>query len=166
MTNQKYGRERCGASSLGMTNPEIWTGTMRRVLARDDGRVGLGLTWTRAVGEHGAFLPQYIKSRTLRGGSTRAFALAQDDNLIGSKYGRSLVLARALGMVISILIVVTTLAIAGWGATGAQVPQPQTAQAQYTGPGSCSSTACHGSVQPRSDSRVWQNEYSIWVVQD
>ena len=49
-------------------------------------------------------------------------------------------------------------------------PATQAAQAQplqqYTGPGSCSSTACHGSVQPRQDSRVWQNEYSIWVVQD
>jgi Cytochrome c554 and c-prime len=37
---------------------------------------------------------------------------------------------------------------------------------KYTGPGSCSSTSCHGSVKPRADSRIFQNEYSIWVVQD
>jgi hypothetical protein len=37
---------------------------------------------------------------------------------------------------------------------------------KYTGPGSCSSTSCHGSVQPRADSRIFQNEYSIWVVKD
>jgi len=36
----------------------------------------------------------------------------------------------------------------------------------YTGPGSCSSTSCHGSVQPRADSRIFQNEYSIWAVKD
>jgi hypothetical protein len=37
---------------------------------------------------------------------------------------------------------------------------------QYTGPGSCSSTSCHGGVQPRGETSVLQNEYSTWVVQD
>jgi cytochrome c554/c'-like protein len=37
---------------------------------------------------------------------------------------------------------------------------------QYTGPGSCASSSCHGAVQPRSDSRIPQNEYSIWIAQD
>lgn len=37
---------------------------------------------------------------------------------------------------------------------------------KYTGPGSCSSTSCHGSVTPRAGSRIAQNEYSTWVVQD
>jgi cell fate (sporulation/competence/biofilm development) regulator YlbF (YheA/YmcA/DUF963 family) len=41
-----------------------------------------------------------------------------------------------------------------------------TPAAQYTGPGSCASTACHGSVTPRSDNRVLQNEYSTWIVKD
>ena len=36
----------------------------------------------------------------------------------------------------------------------------------YTGPGSCSSSSCHGSVKPRAGSRIQQNEYSIWVVSD
>jgi hypothetical protein len=45
---------------------------------------------------------------------------------------------------------------------GAQAMPP----AQYTGPGSCASTTCHGSVTPRSDNRVLQNEYSTWIVKD
>jgi hypothetical protein len=43
----------------------------------------------------------------------------------------------------------------------------QAAQApRYTGPGSCASTTCHGSVSPRTDNRVLQNEYSTWIVKD
>jgi len=37
---------------------------------------------------------------------------------------------------------------------------------QYTGPGSCSASACHGSIQPRTETSVNQNEYSVWVTQD
>jgi hypothetical protein len=37
---------------------------------------------------------------------------------------------------------------------------------KYTGPGSCASTTCHGSIGPRTDNRVLQNEYSIWIVKD
>lgn len=36
----------------------------------------------------------------------------------------------------------------------------------YTGPGSCASPVCHGSVQVRPDTAVQQNEYSVWVVKD
>ncbi len=43
---------------------------------------------------------------------------------------------------------------------------PPTEASKYTGPGSCSSTSCHGSVTPRADSRIFQNEYSIWAVKD
>jgi len=38
--------------------------------------------------------------------------------------------------------------------------------AKYTGPGSCASPSCHGGVQARADTSVWQNEYSTWVVKD
>ena len=38
--------------------------------------------------------------------------------------------------------------------------------AQYTGPGSCSSSSCHGGVQPRNETSVLQNEYSTWAVED
>ncbi len=37
---------------------------------------------------------------------------------------------------------------------------------QYSGPGSCSATSCHGSIRPRGDSRILQTEYSTWVVKD
>jgi cytochrome c554/c'-like protein len=37
---------------------------------------------------------------------------------------------------------------------------------KYTGPGSCASPSCHGGVQARSGTSVWQNEYSTWVVKD
>jgi hypothetical protein len=43
----------------------------------------------------------------------------------------------------------------------AQTPAPK-----YTGPGSCASPSCHGSVQPRADTAVQQNEYSTWVIKD
>ncbi len=41
-----------------------------------------------------------------------------------------------------------------------------TEPSKYTGPGSCSSPACHGGVQPRDQTTVLQNEYSTWVVRD
>ena len=43
---------------------------------------------------------------------------------------------------------------------------PPAEASKYTGPGSCSSTSCHGSVTARADSRIFQNEYSIWAVKD
>jgi len=45
---------------------------------------------------------------------------------------------------------------------GADTPEPS----KYTGPGSCSSPACHGGVQERTETTVRQNEYSTWVVRD
>jgi hypothetical protein len=45
---------------------------------------------------------------------------------------------------------------------GADAPEPS----KYTGPGSCSSPACHGGVQERTETTVRQNEYSTWVVRD
>src|SRR5205823_8740114 len=39
-------------------------------------------------------------------------------------------------------------------------------QAKYMGPGSCAAPACHGGVQPRTETSVLQNEYSTWVVKD
>jgi len=41
---------------------------------------------------------------------------------------------------------------------------PETSK--YTGPGSCSSPACHGGVTARDETTVLQNEYSTWVVRD
>lgn len=36
----------------------------------------------------------------------------------------------------------------------------------YTGSGSCSSSQCHGSLRPRTDGRVTQNEHTLWVTKD
>ncbi len=37
---------------------------------------------------------------------------------------------------------------------------------KYIGPGSCAATSCHGSVKPVAGSRILQNEYSTWIIQD
>jgi len=37
---------------------------------------------------------------------------------------------------------------------------------KYIGPGSCAATSCHGSVKPVVGSRILQNEYSTWILQD
>src|SRR5215469_9461431 len=42
------------------------------------------------------------------------------------------------------------------------IPEP----AKYIGPGSCAATSCHGSVKPVAGSRIFQNEYSTWILQD
>jgi hypothetical protein len=37
---------------------------------------------------------------------------------------------------------------------------------KYIGPGSCAATSCHGSIKPVPGSRILQNEYSTWILQD
>jgi hypothetical protein len=37
---------------------------------------------------------------------------------------------------------------------------------QYSGPGSCAASNCHGSVTPRTATPIRQTEYSIWAAQD
>src|SRR3974377_750741 len=39
-------------------------------------------------------------------------------------------------------------------------------QVKYIGPGACAATSCHGSVKPVVGSRILQNEYSTWILQD
>jgi hypothetical protein len=36
----------------------------------------------------------------------------------------------------------------------------------YNGAGSCAASNCHGGVQPKTITRIPQNEYSVWVAQD
>lgn len=60
------------------------------------------------------------------------------------------------------------------GSNGIALAAPQRASSgtaldaphQYTGPGACSSTTCHGSIAPMTINRVKQNEYSVWIVRD
>jgi len=49
---------------------------------------------------------------------------------------------------------------------GAQSSKPLATEAKYVGPGSCAATACHGSVKPVAESRIFQNEYSTWILKD
>jgi hypothetical protein len=44
--------------------------------------------------------------------------------------------------------------------------QKTVAAGKYNGPGGCAASSCHGSVQPRTTTRVFQNEYTIWIAQD
>jgi hypothetical protein len=37
---------------------------------------------------------------------------------------------------------------------------------KYNGPGGCAASSCHGSVQPKTTTRIFQNEYTIWIAQD
>jgi hypothetical protein len=37
---------------------------------------------------------------------------------------------------------------------------------KYNGPGACAASNCHGGVQPKTITRIPQNEYSIWAAQD
>jgi cytochrome c554/c'-like protein len=54
----------------------------------------------------------------------------------------------------------------GRSATLVAVGSAENGAGKYTGPGSCASSSCHGSIQPRSENRVLQNEYSTWIVKD
>jgi hypothetical protein len=45
-------------------------------------------------------------------------------------------------------------------------PQKTVPSGMFNGPGGCASATCHGSIQPRTSSRVFQNEYTIWIAQD
>jgi hypothetical protein len=44
--------------------------------------------------------------------------------------------------------------------------QKTVAAGKYNGPGGCAASSCHGSVQPKSTNRIFQNEYTIWIAQD
>lgn len=51
--------------------------------------------------------------------------------------------------------------------TGATLSATDTPESiKYIGPGSCAATSCHGSVKPVPGSRILQNEYSTWILQD
>jgi hypothetical protein len=63
-------------------------------------------------------------------------------------------------------VLVTVLLAATGAVAGMAQQQPVSATGKFVGPGSCSATACHGSIRPVSNSRILQNEYSTWVLQD
>jgi len=50
--------------------------------------------------------------------------------------------------------------------TQSLLPAQEKGPVKYIGPGSCAATSCHGSVKPIAGSRILQNEYSTWILQD
>ncbi len=84
------------------------------------------------------------------------------------------VLARLSGLVLPLVAASFASFAFAAGGTPSPAPLPATSRAtgapndagKYVGPGGCAATSCHGSVKPRLDTRIFQNEYSIWVVQD
>jgi len=48
----------------------------------------------------------------------------------------------------------------------AAVRAADTVVGKYNGAGGCAASSCHGSIQPKTVTRVPQNEYSIWAGQD
>src|SRR5271169_5881311 len=54
------------------------------------------------------------------------------------------------------------LCFAGVARSAPDAPEP----IKYIGPGSCAASSCHGSVKPVPGSRILQDEYSTWILQD
>jgi Cytochrome c554 and c-prime len=72
-----------------------------------------------------------------------------------------------LGMMILAACVLPTESLSqGPRATLIALGSASDGSGKYTGPGSCASSSCHGSIQPRMENRVLQNEYSTWIVKD
>lgn len=53
-----------------------------------------------------------------------------------------------------------------FSSAAASVSNDSSEPVKYIGPGSCAATSCHGSVKPVVGSRILQNEYSTWILQD
>jgi hypothetical protein len=68
---------------------------------------------------------------------------------------RNVLTPRALTLVLCIL-----------GAAPLFPARAQNEPGKYIGPGSCAATSCHGSVKPVGGSRIFQNEYSTWILKD
>jgi cytochrome c554/c'-like protein len=58
------------------------------------------------------------------------------------------------------------VAICAWCMACPALLSAQNESIKYIGPGSCAATSCHGSVKPIAGSRILQNEYSTWIIQD
>jgi cytochrome c554/c'-like protein len=81
---------------------------------------------------------------------------------------------RCASLGLGLIIMMLGLFPSETGSNGMLLAAPQRASSgaaldaphQYTGPGACSSTTCHGSIAPMTINRVKQNEYSVWIVRD
>src|SRR5215470_11096028 len=91
-------------------------------------------------------------------------------------------IAKALECVRRVLCVCATAALVGSAMAAGSVAEERSKGARtedavareaktdgtgkYIGPGSCAATSCHGSVKPVAGSRILQDEYSTWIIQD
>ncbi len=74
-----------------------------------------------------------------------------------------MLLQRTHNLVLSALLFsVVVLCVAAGGSPATNTAEP----VKYIGPGSCAATSCHGSIKPVTGSRILQNEYSTWILQD
>ncbi len=71
-------------------------------------------------------------------------------------------LKQLLGVVSSLAVLLAT----GYAQTSSLYVQKTAAAGTYNGPGGCAASSCHGSVQPKTTTRIFQNEYTIWIAQD
>ncbi|MGC8550156.1 MAG: multiheme c-type cytochrome [Acidobacteriaceae bacterium] len=82
---------------------------------------------------------------------------------------------RAARMIL--VVAISTFACAAWGQSMSQsggdaalaqklATESYAMSAKYVGPGSCAASSCHGGIQARNTTKVLQNEYSTWIVQD
>jgi hypothetical protein len=62
----------------------------------------------------------------------------------------------------AIIVAVLSFCLLPAHSASTDAPEP----IKYIGPGSCAATSCHGSVKPVAGSRILQNEYSTWILQD
>lgn len=62
----------------------------------------------------------------------------------------------------ALLLAATAICFGAAAGSTTDAPPP----IKYIGPGSCAATSCHGSVKPVAGSRILQNEYSTWILQD
>jgi hypothetical protein len=58
------------------------------------------------------------------------------------------------------------MVLCAWFAVPPLLLAAENEPSKYIGPGSCAATSCHGSVKPVAGSRILQNEYSTWIIQD
>ncbi len=63
---------------------------------------------------------------------------------------------------LALLFACVFLCLTAANSAATDTPEP----IKYIGPGSCAATSCHGSVKPIAGSRILQNEYSTWILQD
>src|ERR1700739_218196 len=73
--------------------------------------------------------------------------------------------AKSLLSTAAITVAILVLGLSGSLATAQQKSSSPSADiGKFSGPGGCAASNCHGSVSPKTVTRIAQNEYSIWAA--